>query len=98
MRRGWWGNINSNTSGFEIGSKLWLLDQSRLTESSVKLSQQYAQVGLQWLIDDGLAKGVEVISTPTSLLGSTGVQLDITLTTDTNVISYKWYTVWSQTT
>lgn len=97
MRRGWWGNLNSNTPGFEIGSKLWLLDQSRLTQSTVKLAQQYAQVGLQWLIEDGLAKAVSVTSTPTALFNSTGVQLDITITTGADVVSYKWYTVWSQT-
>lgn len=97
MRRGWWGNETNDEVGFQIGSKLWLLDQARLTTGNINLAQQYAQQGLGWLITDGLAKGVSVAVSSQNLSTTPGITLDITINSESSVTEYKWYVVWSQT-
>ena len=63
-RRGWIGN--EHTPGFEMGSKLWLFEQSRLTRTVANQIQAEAVNALQSLVDEDLAVSVQ------------GVELDIT--------------------
>jgi phage gp46-like protein len=72
-RRGWWGNLLNDVQGYEIGSKLWLLDQSRKTQDTLNRAQSYITDSLQWLIDDGYVSGVTVTVTK----AQTGIQADI---------------------
>lgn len=95
-RRGWWGNT-VNLDGHEDGSKLWLLDQVRLTTGTVNLSSQYCQEGLQWLIDDGILKDISVSSSPTYTGNSPGIALTITLTQLNNQVDNKYYSIWMNT-
>lgn len=60
LRRGWIGNELADNLGFEQGSLLWLLYQSRQTQQQISFGANYLQDGLQWLVDDGLLIGVEV--------------------------------------
>ena len=58
-RRGWWGNTLFSPS-FEVGSKLWLLDQARLTQETLNKAIDYARTALQWLVTDGHLESIEV--------------------------------------
>lgn len=51
-RRGWWGNPLIGFSDFEIGSKMWLLEQARMTQNVRNLAITYTRNAFQWFIDD----------------------------------------------
>jgi len=62
-RRGWWADEFAVVQGDLIGSRLWLLDRSKLTNETVLNAQQYATEALQWLIDDEVAASIDVTIT-----------------------------------
>ena len=57
-RRGWLGNTASDIPGDNMGSGLWLYEQSRLTQSVASSIEAEARNALQWLITDGLCNSV----------------------------------------
>lgn len=59
-RRGWWADAYPATTGDRIGSRLWLLRASKQLQSSLTTAKQYAEEALAWMVDDGVAKRVEV--------------------------------------
>lgn len=59
---------------FKHGSKLWLLDQSRITSTTRNLAVNYSRLSLQWMIDDGFATDIFV----TGELNPTGISLEMT--------------------
>lgn len=59
LRRGWWGNT-LNAVPYEIGSKLWLLEQSRRIQDTLNKAQQHITDSLNWLITDNLVKKINV--------------------------------------
>lgn len=63
-RRGWWAG--------PIGSKLWLLSRSKQTATVLALAKTYIAEALQWLLDDGVASEVLIITefTRPGLLGA----------------------------
>lgn len=65
LRRGWIGNEASDVTEFEMGSKLWLLMQSRLDQNILNEAIDYTQQCLQWLIDDKLLKSLDVVGNRT---------------------------------
>lgn len=97
MRRGWWGNTLSDSPNFEIGSKLWFLEQSRLTTDVVNLANQYALDGLRWLKDDGFLYDMKVITTPTYSSGSPKLEIKVDLIRKDNTVEYKYFTIWEGT-
>ncbi len=62
-RMGWWGDSFPPVANDRIGSRLWLLARSKLTDSTAQQAQDYAKEALQWLIDDGVAARVDVSAT-----------------------------------
>ena len=59
-RMGWWGDSFPPSPNDKIGSRLWLLARSKLTDGTAQQAQDYAEEALQWLIDDGVAARVDV--------------------------------------
>lgn len=59
-RRGWWADAYPVSQGDRFGSRLWLLRASKQLQESLNLAQQYAEEALAWMINDGVAKKVEV--------------------------------------
>lgn len=60
-RRGWWAD--TGTPGLEvgnIGSRLWLLCREKRTEDVRRRAIEYSREALRWLIEDGIAKSIEV--------------------------------------
>lgn len=62
--RGWWGNAYLP---FQIGSRLWLLKRSVMTQAILNAAQDYAMEALQWMIDYGVAGSIAVVATATGL-------------------------------
>lgn len=58
-RRGWWGD-NFAAQGDQIGSRLWLLSREKQLSSVLLRAKEYCKEALQWLIDDGIAKSIDV--------------------------------------
>lgn len=59
-RKGWWADQFADIEGDQIGSKLWLLRREKQTEETRLKARDYALEALQWMLDDGLAHGVDV--------------------------------------
>lgn len=59
---GWWGDTYPQVLNDQIGSRIWLLLRSKLTDETIAAAKEYAEESLQWLVDDGAAAGVSVIS------------------------------------
>ncbi|WP_050801411.1 phage GP46 family protein [Gluconobacter morbifer] len=55
--RGWWGDTYS---GRPIGSWLWLLFRTKITNrtATLQLARKYCLDALQWMIDDGIAQSI----------------------------------------
>ena len=62
--RGWWGDAYSL---YPIGSRLWLLRRSVLTQATLNAAQDYATEALQWMIDLGVVGSISVVATATGL-------------------------------
>jgi phage gp46-like protein len=87
LRRGWIGN--SATPGFEIGSKLWLYEQARLTRSTLNGIAAEALAGLKWLIEDGIALDMEASM---SIDG-----LTVAITRPNSEVATRFYNLWEGT-
>lgn len=59
-RQGWWGDSYPVEPNDRIGSRLWLLARSKLTEDTVRRAREYAEEALAWLVQDGVAARVSV--------------------------------------
>lgn len=59
-KNGWWGDSYPVKPGHKIGSRLWLLRREKLTQETIARAEEYCREALQWLIDDGVAKGIDV--------------------------------------
>lgn len=63
-RRGWWGDAGQPDP---IGSRLWLLERSKLDRNVANRAKDYGTEALQWLVDDGVVAkftvDAEVVST-----------------------------------
>lgn len=59
-RRGWVGNILYATLDRQLGGLLWTLSQARLTQNTINLAKSYAEGSLQWLLEDGLARSIQI--------------------------------------
>ena len=70
LRRGWIGNEQNEDPNYQIGSKLWFLDQARLTEETLNDGISFAINCFRWMVTDGILKDVQV----------TGVRENSTLT------------------
>lgn len=57
---GWWGDRYSEVEGDLLGSRLWLLARSKSSQDVVNRARVYSEEALQWMVDDGMAKSVEV--------------------------------------
>ncbi len=90
-RRGWWGNNFNDTPEFQLGSKLWLLNQNRRTQDTLNKAITIAQNALQWLVDDGHADAVDV----TGAFSDNGITLTITIFRNSAVTETKYYDLWN---
>lgn len=90
-RRGWIGN--ESTPGFEIGSKMWLYQQSRLTRTTLNGIETAVRNGLQWLVDDGYAVNVE----PSVNLKDGVVTLIIKIFRTSSPVELRQFKLWDNT-
>lgn len=76
-RFGWWGDSYPTVADDRIGSRLWLLRRVKLTASTQRDAEFYANEALQWLLDDGQVLEVDVL---TERVDSSRLNLRVMLT------------------
>ena len=57
---GWWGDTWPAVANDRYGSKLWLLQRSKLTNSLVNTVRTYLRDALQWMLDDGVVSRIDI--------------------------------------
>ncbi|MFA5369085.1 MAG: phage GP46 family protein, partial [Candidatus Paceibacterota bacterium] len=90
MRRGWWGNTVLGYDNYEMGSKLWELEQARKDNTTLGLSKTYAADCLQWLIEDNYAVEIKVDSN----FIVNGINLDVEIVISQNKTISESYELW----
>ncbi len=58
-QRGYWGDIDLENDE-SLGSKLWLLNRSKITTDTINTMHDYITESVQWLIDDGHLLAINV--------------------------------------
>ena len=80
-RRGWWADLQAGAiwGASPIGSKLWLLEREKATESTRARAERYIRDALQLLADIGAIAGFDVAlerSAVTAITGEVAVYRD----------------------
>ncbi|MDW2647715.1 phage GP46 family protein [Citrobacter portucalensis] len=57
---GWWGDTWPIVANDRYGSKLWLLQRSKLTNALVNTVRSYLREALQWMLDDGVLSRIDI--------------------------------------
>ena len=91
-RRGWIGN--ESTPSFEIGSKVWLFEQSRLTRSTLNGINSVVKEALQWMIDDGIALEISVSS---ELSQNNSIAIEVTISRPNSKVDKRYFELWENT-
>lgn len=87
-RRGWWADAFSDVTQ-SYGSRLWLLTREKQLPATIARARAFVLEALQWLVDDGLATGVEaVVFAPR--MGWLTAQVDITLDGASRRYRFQW--------
>ncbi|KIO49591.1 phage GP46 family protein [Nitrosospira sp. NpAV] len=91
-RRGWWADMFADVPADKIGSRLWLLHREKQLQSVVIRAREYAQEALDWLVEDGVAKAVN-ITTAIVRMGVLGIYIEI-IRPDSTVAKYRFENFW----
>ena len=93
-RRGWPGNLVSPVDGRQLGSFLWLSEQRRLTQDTVNEYVDSAGKALSWMIEDGIAKNIDVKG---EIEAPNGISLTIIITAPDGRTSTHYVPLWEVT-
>ncbi|MGR3179823.1 MAG: phage GP46 family protein [Candidatus Anammoxibacter sp.] len=93
-RKGWIGDIVTPIDGQNFGSLLWLVQQERLTQSTLNKVVNFARLALQWLIDQGQASRIEVSG---EIVPRSGISLNIVITSILGKTESHYVELWENT-
>jgi len=91
-RRGWIGN--ESTPGEEIGSKLWLYEQTRLTQTNLNGIVDAARQSLRWFVKEGL---LESLVASDATIDSDEIRFRVVLKRFNSEVEPKFYSLWQNT-
>ncbi len=91
-RRGWIGN--EHTPDFDMGSKLFLFEQSRLTRTIINQVQDAARNALQSLVDDEFALAILSVDLRVT---ANGVTLELEIQRTTSQVEKRFFKFWELT-
>lgn len=93
-RRGWWGDQTVGNND-QIGSRLWLLDRAKTTNENIRLAKIYVEEALKWLVEDGVAKKVEVAAERSGQAGNDRLYISASIyKSDGTSVTYKFDAFW----
>lgn len=90
-RRGWIGN--QSTPGFEIGSKIWLFEQSIVNRNTLNGINTAADEALKFLVDDGIAVSVRSSST----FRNDTINLETIIEHPNSRVEKRFFELWAKT-
>ena len=93
FRRGDWSIELNDVSGYEVGSKLWLLDSARNNQESIDAGIDYLNDGFAWMIEDNIIKEIDV----TGELTFRGIIFTVKLTKQNDSVETRLFEVFSNT-
>jgi phage gp46-like protein len=94
-RRGWWADSFSEIPRDKHGSRLWLLNRAKQTTQTLALAKIYCLEALKWLVDDKVAKSVQV-ETEYVRQFVMGISINVTRPDGTVLRFGKYDYAWSQ--
>jgi phage gp46-like protein len=94
LRRGWIGNILASVPGFEMGSKLWIYSQARLTPETISGTQTVSQESVEWMVEDEI---IDSISVNTFQNGTEAIDAELTFTQKSGKVEKRYFRVWELT-
>ncbi len=94
-KKGWWGDLAPDT-GDRIGSKLWQYERSTTTKETLVKVKQAIKDCLQWMIDDEVAKKIEVTTERFGIPGNDrlGATIKIYRRKENESITIKFDDLW----
>lgn len=90
-RRGWIGN--ESTEGIEMGSKMWLFEQARVTGSNLSELSVIINNSLRWMIEDNIA----IDTAANAFFRSNVVQVEITIVRASSTVERRFFELWNAT-
>ena len=93
-RKGWLGDLVSPISNRIFGSWIWLVNQRRLTPDTLNASVNFAQIAVNTLVTDGLAKSVSVTG---EIIPRVGIQLTIVIIAPSGITTTHYVNLWELT-
>ncbi len=94
-RRGWWGDLVAEVADDQIGSRLWLLERSKTTPDVLVKAKEYAEEALSWMIEDDVAKKIEVEVERQGTEGNDRLALLVKIyQSENNIVALKFNTKW----
>lgn len=61
-KRGWWGDLFSIEDQDKIGSRIWTLDRSKVTNETLNRMNEFCLESLEWMKEDGIADEIGIDS------------------------------------
>lgn len=93
-RRGWWGNaFYQSEDDLEMGSKLWIYEQARLTQATVNGVDNATNDGLFWFVTTGRLKDISVITEA----GESNITINIKLVRFNSKTESQSFELWNRT-
>lgn len=80
--------------GYNIGSKLWLLNRNKITKDTLRLYEQYSKEALKWMIDEGISEKIEVAALKSKRYNGINVYIAIYRPTG-EIEKFKYIEKWS---
>jgi len=90
-RRGWVGDSFTTLNNYKFGSKLWLLDQARMSNDTVKKAEDYTRQALDWILRLEYADRIDVSATR---IPDSNISISIEIYVEKDLISKFTFTVW----
>jgi len=94
LRRGWLGNELNDDPNHIVGSKLWLLEQARVTQNTLNRALGFIDESLQWMINSNIAKEITVTG---NIIGNDKIKIDITFVRFGNKTFNVQFNLWENT-
>lgn len=91
-RRGWWGDSFPPVEGHMTGSRLWTLVREKQTDAVAERAREMALEALQWMVEDGIARAVNVNAEIVSP-GVLGFEVEI-VRSDKPMAQYRFESFW----
>jgi len=89
---GWWGDTWPAVQNDRYGSRLWLLQRSKLTNQLLPTVRGYIKECLQWMLDDDVASRIDIDVRRT---GITELSCSVTLWRRDGPVTISFSDLWS---